>query len=106
MVNISDDFCPENFVSALVPSINYSGTFFNSLWLKPVLKNYIKCFMFFKKYLKEIVLVGVQCPLIGEAIGTQYPSLTYIRLEEYIYIPLTILSKLINLNATKILKIV
>jgi hypothetical protein len=58
-----------------------------------------------QKYLKEIVLVspeGVQCPLIGEAIGTQYPSLTCIRLEEHICIPSTILSKLINLKHIQI----
>ncbi|CAB4463266.1 hypothetical protein RhiirA5_494947 [Rhizophagus irregularis] len=58
-----------------------------------------------QKYLKEIVLVspeGVQCPLIGEAIGTQYPSLSSIRLEEHICIPSTILSKLINLKHLQI----
>lgn len=41
---------------------------------------------------------------VREAIGTQYPSLTYIRLEEYICIPLTILSKLINLKCYKDIK--
>ncbi|RIA83119.1 hypothetical protein C1645_787075 [Glomus cerebriforme] len=58
-----------------------------------------------QKCLKEIVLVspeGNQCPLIGEAIGTQYPSLTSIRLEENICIPTTILTKLINLKHIQI----
>ncbi|GBB89340.1 hypothetical protein RclHR1_01600012 [Rhizophagus clarus] len=58
-----------------------------------------------QKCLKEIVLVspeGVQCPLIGEAIGTQYPSLTCIRLEEHICIPSTIFPKLINLKHIQI----
>ncbi|CAG8541149.1 4332_t:CDS:1 [Funneliformis mosseae] len=59
-----------------------------------------------QKGLEEIILIssieGSQCTLIGEAIGTQYPSLTSISLEEHIRIPSTTFSKLINLKHIRI----